>query len=451
MSRARQGGAHIVSIIMYRFKRKYFDESLDLNIQTFNLLGFAGMAASLAGAVVSVLSDAGLANIIICLLSFLLAVALLYLAGRILSYRLCCWVIIVAVFMIAFPVLFFSSGGYKGGMPCFFIFAIIYTTIMLEKHERRGALVIEFVLYVGCCIIAYFYPETVYVADAESFYLVDSIMGIVASGVLLMLVVMLHIRMYHVRQMQMKEMNRELEARNETLTKYDKMKSDFLATVAHEMSTPLAIISASSADTIALLEEMPLANMEEILENHERIDKRVMLLGRVLADLMDTTAIETGRLALSRQPTQFSQLLKTVCDVQFKLLDKNNNRIAYDLQPDLPKIWVDGARIEQVMINIISNAVRHTKGGVITVKLTRESKTQTVSVTDNGEGMDATLSEDVMKQYATSFKRDCWRHGIGLYLCRQIIASHGGDIWIDSEKGRGTKITFTLMEEPDNE
>ena len=444
-----QRGEEQIKDIVSRFKRKYFDESIELNIQTFNLLGFAGMAASVVGAIVTILSDAGVTNIIICLSSFLLAVALLCIAGRILSYRLCCWIIIVAVFMIAFPVMFFTSGGYKGGMTCFFMFAIIYTTIMLEKHERRAALLIEFVLYVGCCLIAYYYPEMVYVTYAESFYLIDAVMSVVASGVLLMLVVILHNRMYHVRQMQMKEMNRELEARNETLIKYDKMKSDFLAAVAHEMSTPLAIISASSADTVALLEELPEspANMEEILENHERIDKRVMLLDKVLADLMDTAAIETGRLALSRQPTPLSQLLRTVCDAQFKLLDKNDNRIIYDLQPELPLIWADGARIEQVMTNLISNAVRHTKGGVITVKLAREARTQTVSVTDNGEGMDAALSEVVMKQYATSSKRDCWRHGIGLFICRQIVVSHGGEIWIDSEKGRGTKITFTLLEE----
>jgi len=200
---------------MSGFKRNYFDESIDLNIQTFNLLGFAGMAASVAGAVVSVLTDAGMANTIICTSSFLLAIALLYSAGRVLRYRICCWIIIVAVFMIAFPVMFFTSGGYKSGMPCFFMFAIIYTTIMLQKHERRAALAIEFTLYAGCCLIAYLYPEMVYVAYAESFYLIDATMGIIASGVLLMLVVMLHTHMYHVRQIQMKEMNRELEARNE--------------------------------------------------------------------------------------------------------------------------------------------------------------------------------------------------------------------------------------------
>jgi signal transduction histidine kinase len=258
--------------------------------------------------------------------------------------------------------------------------------------------------------------------------------------------------MYRVRQLQIDEQSRELAARNETLTQNDRIKSDFLAAVSHEISKPLAVISASSADTIALLEELPAApaSMDEILENHERIEKRVRALDRVISDLMDTVAIETGRLSLSRQSLKLADFMKTVCDAAFKQLDKNGNRLTYDFQPDLPWLWADPERLEQVMTNLISNAVRHTRSGELTVRLTRAGSIQTVSVTDNGEGMDAAAAAVVMKQYAPSVKGDYWRHGIGLFVCRQIITSHGGEIRIDSEPGRGTTISFTLEEESGN-
>jgi signal transduction histidine kinase len=102
------------------------------------------------------------------------------------------------------------------------------------------------------------------------------------------------------------------------------------------------------------------------------------------------------------------------------------------------------------MANLISNAVRHTKDGVVTVRLARTEKGRKVSVEDNGEGMDAGISEAALKQYLPSGKDDYWRHGIGLYLCRQIVTSHGGEIWIDSEKGRGTTVAFSLVEEQGN-
>ena len=80
---------------------------------------------------------------------------------------------------------------------------------------------------------------------------------------------------------------------------------------------------------------------------------------------------------------------------------------------------------------------------MITVKLTRTDKNQIVGVTDTGEGMDMEMARIALKQYVST-KADYWRHGIGLYICRQIITAHGGDIWIDSEKGRGTTVTVTL-------
>ena len=434
------------SSVMFRLADKYFHPDLDLRAQSFNLLAFAGITAGITAAIIAHIAKAGSASVVLCLAASSVGVFVLRVAGKKFSYRVCCWITIIVVFMLAFPVLFFVSGGYRSGMPCFFVFAIIYTAIMLEKRERVAALVIQFILYVGCCLAAYFFPEIVRDIEKESYYVTDVTASFMLSGILLSLVVLQHLRMYNLRQVQIKELNRELEARNETLTRYDKMKSDFLATVAHEISKPLVVISASSADTMELLKESPAA-MEEIIENHKRIEQKVMLIDGIVTDLMDTVAIENGRLSLSRRPVKLSELLKNVCDTWFKQLNSNNNRIAYDFQPRLPRIWADPMRIEQVMTNLISNAVKATDNGVITIKLTRTDKSQLVSVSDNGEGMDEEIAKIVLKQYVSS-KRDYWRHGIGLYICRQIITAHGGEIWIESEKGRGTTISFSLREEP---
>ena len=428
-----------------KFINTYFNQDLDLHVQSFNLLGFAGMAAGIVVAVVNFVLDTDAVTVILCLSASALAFILLRIAGKKISHRICCRITVFLVFILAFPVLFFNAGGYKSGMPCFFIFAIIFTAIMLEKHARTAALAIEFILYVGCCLAAYYHPGLVNHFEFEIQYVADAITGITVCGVLLLLVVLLHIRIYNLRQTQIRELNRELESRNETLTRYDRMKSDFLAAVAHEVSKPLAVIAASSADTMELLKESP-ADMNEIIGNHERIEKKVMLIDGIVTDLMDAVAIENGRLSLTRRFVKLSELLKSVCDTVFKQLDANNNRITYEFQPHLPQIWADTARIEQVMTNLISNAVRHTNNGVITVKLTRADKSQAVSVTDNGEGMNEEIARIAFKQYVSSGK-DYWRHGIGLYVCRQIILSHGGEIRIDSEKGRGTTVSFTLMEE----
>ena len=242
-----------------------------------------------------------------------------------------------------------------------------------------------------------------------------------------------------------RRLNEKLKSQNESLAQYNEMKSAFLASVVHEINTPLSVISASSRDTLDLLEE-PSFDPGEIKDNQQVIEKRVELIDEILTDLMDITAIESGRLILRLGAVNMADLLKNVCDSQFKRLDANGNRIEYDLRLNLPPVPADARRIEQVLTNLLSNAVRHTRGGVITIKLdkrTGDEGGQTVSVTDTGEGMDASVFDAALTQNVST-KADYWRHGIGLNICMRIIEAHGGNIKIDSEKGRGVKVTFEL-------
>jgi signal transduction histidine kinase len=256
-------------------------------------------------------------------------------------------------------------------------------------------------------------------------------------------------RIYKSRQQHSEELTRELLARNETLAQYDQMKSKFLAAVAHEINTPLAVIAASSKDTLDLLSDAA-PNMDEISGNQGIIARRVKMIDSILLDLMDTAAIENGRLSLSRQLISLHELLENVCGSQFTRLDAANNTMAYDIKPGLKRIWADPQRVEQVMINLLTNACKHTSNGNITIRLFDDGTKQIICVTDNGEGMDEELAKTVLKQYVST-KADYWRHGIGLNLCRHIVVAHGGEIWIDSEKGRGTSVSFSLPEKPDYE
>jgi len=429
-----------------RFLQTWFGEGLDLRVQSFNVLAFTGMTAGIIIAIISVAQKTGPLIVLLNLFAAALAVCMLRVAGKKVSYRICGRIIVLLVFIVLFPLLFFMSGGYRSGMPCFFVFAILFTTIMLEGRDRAFALVTEFILYIGCCFVSFYFPGMVTTYPKEIYYVGDVATGIVISGALLMLVVLLHTRMNTIQQAQINELNRDLAAKNETLIRYDRMKSDFLAAVAHEIRTPLDVIVASSQDALDLLEETPL-NMTEIAENHAIIKRRAMKINRIVMDLADIVAIENGRLTLSRDPVYLADMLRMVCNEHFFRLDVNQNRIVYDFQPDLPRVWIDPERIEQVMMNLISNAVRHTKDGIVAVTLTQADGRQVVGVTDNGEGMDARVVQTALAQYAPSSKSEYWRHGIGLYICRQIIVSHNGEIWIESEKGLGTTVSFSLREE----
>jgi len=360
------------------------------------------------------------------------------------SYHHCSWLVVIVIFFLIFPTIFLLGGGYHNGIGYVFLLAFVFTAFLLDGREKVFALVVEICLYVACYIAFYVNPEVSIIPDTEQNHFIFSISVFAVTSIILSFVLLLRNRIVKNWQREIINLNAELTNRNEELAQYDEMKNEFLATVSHEVNTPLAIIAASSSDTLDLLNEESL-NKEEIVENQEIIQKRVKLIDNIITDLIDTVAIEKGRLTLSREPVDLATHIEEICGSQHKLLDVNNNCIVFDLPAGLPMLWVDKLRIDQVLTNLLSNAFRHTKSGVITIKLAKAGSKQTVSVADNGVGMDAEMARIALRKYVST-KSDHWRHGIGLYLCRQIIAAHHGEIWINSEKGQGTTVSFSIQE-----
>lgn len=418
-------------------------------MQVFNLLV---IVAGLTGIGISVLALAMREQVFTILTNMTIAVAsflLLIIAGKTKRYQLCGRLLVIVLFFILFPAVYLLGGGYNSGLQYIFLLAFTFTLFLLDRYERVVVLILETVIYAFCFTAYYFNPEVSLVQNTEQNNFLFSTLNFVIVSVVLLIILLIRNRLVNNKQKEILELGLELSSRNDELAQYDNMKSDFLATVAHEINTPLAIIAASSSDTLDLLDEESI-NTEDIIENQKIIQQRVKLIDNIIEDLMDTVAIEKGRLKLNLEPADMASLIKNVCGVQHKKLDINNNNVVFELPPGLKPILIDKQRIEQVLINLLSNAFNHTKNGTITIKLVHRNGKQTVSIIDNGAGMDKEMARIVLKQYVST-KADYWKHGIGLYICRQIISAHKGEIWIDSEKGYGTNISFTLMEEPGNE
>jgi len=426
----------------------YFGKDTGIRVQMYNLLMLISTSAGVYGTILTIALSGSVLTVILCLQLAAEGLVFLLVAKKTGSYALLGWFYIVTVFFLTLPALFFLSGGYRSGAYLLFGAGVFYAAALLQKRSRIIMLTLEIALYVGCILIAYYKPETSRTLADEFHYFYMTLIYFLSVGIFLLVEVLLCVSMISSKQEQVSELNRELMARNEALKQYDNMKSEFLATVAHEINTPLAVIAASSSDTIDLLGELP-GSVEEIAENQRIIEKRVKLIDRILLDLMDTVALETGRLSLRRVPVSLAELLTDICDAQNTKRTTSGKRIELETDPGLPTILLDPARIEQVMLNLLSNAFKYSRSGIVAVKLTRANGTQRVSVEDDGEGMDAASAQDALKQYATT-KADHWRHGIGLYISRRIIAAHNGEIWINSEKGRGTTVAFAIRETQDS-
>ncbi len=225
----------------------------------------------------------------------------------------------------------------------------------------------------------------------------------------------------------------------ERLQDLNKYKDDFMVMASHELKTPLTVIMAN----LQILHEMMEKDENSIFV--KKAVKQVDKLSELIGNLLDVSKIQAGKLAL--KPVRF--------DLNVLLLDVINNfqqgtkthQIVYKSSNKKIMITADRERMEQVVINIISNAIKYSrKAGEITVDVYKKDQEIIVSVKDEGIGIPQKDIENIFLRFyrvsgsASSFSGS----GVGLYITSEIIKSHGGKIWAESKMGMGSVFHFSL-------
>jgi PAS domain S-box-containing protein len=225
----------------------------------------------------------------------------------------------------------------------------------------------------------------------------------------------------------------------------DRMKSQFIASVSHELRTPLVAIEKS----ISLLlnkEAGPISKtQEEFLSIAERNLKR---LSQLINDLLDLSKLEAGRMRLEKKPSSIEKIIEECIQTFLTWANAKSIKIEKKIQPNLPLVNIDPIRINQVLTNLIGNAIKFTpKNGRITVEAIFGSEEIRVSVADTGIGIPKEALDKIFDKFYQVHERthtDISGTGLGLSIAKEIVQLHGGKIWAESEKGKGAKFTFTL-------
>lgn len=417
--------------LVFHIRQSYFDSTLELRVRLFNVLAFGGTAVSLVMGVLGFangLVGNAVVNLIVAAVSF----GLLTYSRRSGNYQLCYTITIVGIFLIFFPILFFSSGGYHSGMPAFFVFAVAFTIFMLEEKRAIFFSLIEMLLYIVICIIAYYNPTLVHPFDKESEVLVDVITAfIIVSGVL-GASLYLHFKLYN-------EQQKKLDEQNVMLTQLNRSKTEFLANSSHEMRTPLTVVSVNIQAVTGILRSMDDSiHDSEIIELLEDSQAEIMRLSRMVGGMLTLSSISEG---VEKGKIDFSTLLVGMADMLRLTLSKRSNVLKTEIEKDLI-VFGNADLLSQIMFNLIQNAHTHTQNGIIHLNAMRNGTQIIVNVEDNGSGISATLLPYVFERGVTDKVNG--GTGFGLFLCKTVVESHGGKISITSEESIGTKVSFTL-------
>ena len=221
----------------------------------------------------------------------------------------------------------------------------------------------------------------------------------------------------------------------------ERMRSEFLSLVSHELRAPLTAIKGSA---VTLLEEGADLDPAETQEFSRIIVEQADLMRSLIADLLDAGRIDSGTLSVTPQPADVADLVERARNTF--LGGGGRHGIVVDLPADLPRVMADRRRIAQVLNNLLANAARHApQSSAIRVAAAREKTHVAVLVSDDGPGLAPELLPHLFRKHVGDGAGDTAGHGLGLAICKGLVEAHGGRIRADSDgPGQGTTITFTL-------
>lgn len=240
-------------------------------------------------------------------------------------------------------------------------------------------------------------------------------------------------------------LNRELQKNNAELVKLNDLKNQLLGMAAHDLRNPIGAIQNLSS---FLLEETAKTLSPEHLQFLTLIHSSSRFMLSLLDDLLDIAKIEAGKLDLNLIPTDLGDLVKGVVRLNQIMADKKKIRIQLHQYESLPLVPLDSMKIEQVLNNLLSNAMKFSAPETtITVSLLRSGDHVTVSVADQGPGIPQEDMAKLFQPFSKTSVRSTGGEkstGLGLAIVRKIVLGHLGKIWVQSEVGKGSTFFFSL-------
>lgn len=225
----------------------------------------------------------------------------------------------------------------------------------------------------------------------------------------------------------------------------DRMKSELISNVSHELRTPLTTIK----EGISLVFDGSLGHLNADQEAALAIAKQdIDRLARLINDLLDISKIEAGRMELKKTSVEISSLAEEVLFSFQNQAGKKHIQLKTRLKRTLPPLYIDPDKISQVLANLISNGIKFSpENGRITVGVKDKGKEVEISVADTGVGIspdNITGLFDRFSQFSRVYGPGERGTGLGLAISKEIVEMHGGRIWVESEVGKGSALTFSL-------
>ncbi len=223
------------------------------------------------------------------------------------------------------------------------------------------------------------------------------------------------------------------------LHELQEQREDLIHTISHDLRNPLAIVLGQ-----AQMVQRYAGNVDMVRKSGESIVTSARRMNAMIQDLVDSARLESGQLRLDKQPVGLSYFVTDFLERTRGVMDVG--RIKVEIPADLPPVLADPDRLERILVNLISNALKYSPPeSEVTVDANQMNNEAVVSVTDRGVGIPPEDLPNIFGRfYRAKGTRKAEGLGLGLYITKMLVEAHGGHIWVESEPGKGSTFYFTL-------
>ena len=339
-----------------------------------------------------------------------------------------------------FPIVFFFNGTVEGGATIWFIIGLVYVFLMFSGKSLAFFLTLTILDQIGCYVHAYLHPDMVGSLGGTAAIYMDSAFSVIIVGVSIGLVLVFQRKVYE----QEKAVT---EQQKEALERAANSKNAFFAKMSHEIRTPINTIIG--LNQMNLREELP----EEVTENCISISNAGDMLLYLVNDILDMSQLENRKMKIIPGEYETRQFFINLVDMLQHRIKKKGLDFYIDIDSKLPSVlYGDEKRITQVMINILTNAVKYTNEGSITLTARGESEDGenlkfVISVADTGIGIRKEDLDDLFDYFTRLDENKNTKiegSGLGLSISKQLLDLMNGQISVDSIYTKGSTFTISL-------
>ncbi len=425
-----------------RLIRRFFGEQYDIQHRLLNIILVVGILGVAFACLMSVIMHQNWMTQALSFICLFLFILIFWIANSLKRSQLAIIVFSILFNNLILPVLYITSGGIESGMPLWCLLGFVFPFLLIKGRSCVSVFILSIVEFIALIIYSYYHPEIIFKMASIKMVYVDMVITMIAVVVVIASIFRYQAYIY---QKQQKTIIKSVREANEAI----KQKQDFISNVSHDIRTPM--------DSIIGFTELAKKNMdnpEKLADSLEKISRASGHLMNLINEVLDISKIDSGQSAVEENMCSIHEIIDNVCQIMQNEIDNKKLKVELDYSMlDEDVLSCDNIRLNQILMNLVSNAVKYSyEGGHITIsviQLSTEDESKIINefhIKDEGCGMTPEFMEHVFEPFARDKASPVSAEGtgLGLTIAKSLTEIMGGSIEVVSELGKGSEFTAII-------